>query len=49
MTKKEIAQKFLLLSSKGDSREAFELYVSDNFKHHNAYFKVMPHCKKTDN
>lgn len=39
MTKKEIAQDFLKLSSKGKPREAFELYVSDNFKHHNPYFK----------
>ena len=39
MTKKEIAQDFLKLASKGQSRQAFELYVSDNFKHHNAWFK----------
>lgn len=39
MTKKDIAQEFLILSSKGESRKAFELFVSDNFKHHNAYFK----------
>lgn len=39
MTKKEIAQNFLRLAAKGESREAFELYVADNFKHHNAYFK----------
>lgn len=39
MTKKEIAQDFLKLASKGQSRKAFELYVSDSFKHHNAWFK----------
>lgn len=39
MTKKEIAQKFLKLASKGDSRTAFELFVADNFRHHNAFFK----------
>jgi len=39
MTKKEIARDFLVLSSKGDSRIAFERYVSTSFKHHNAYFK----------
>jgi|SRR6185312_1363499 len=39
MTKKEIAQNFLLLTSKGKSREAFDLYADANFKHHNAYFK----------
>jgi len=38
-TKKEIAQDFLQLSSKGDSRTAFELYVDQHFKHHNIYFK----------
>lgn len=39
MTKKEIAENFLRLVSKGNSREAFELYVNEDFKHHNAYFK----------
>lgn len=39
MTKKEIAQHFLMLTSNGESREAFKLYVGENFKHHNAYFK----------
>jgi predicted SnoaL-like aldol condensation-catalyzing enzyme len=29
----------LELTSKGNSREAFDLYVHDHFKHHNAYFK----------
>ena len=39
MTKKEIAQDFLKLASSGNPRKAFELYVAENFKHHNAYFK----------
>ena len=39
MTKKEIAQHFLRLTSQGASREAFERYVNDSFKHHNAHFK----------
>ena len=39
MTKKEIAQHFLKLASSGQPRKAFELYVSDHFKHHNAYYK----------
>ncbi len=39
MTKKEIAQSFLKLSAKGESPEAFSLYVGENFKHHNVYFK----------
>ena len=47
MTKKEIAQDFLKLASKGQAREAFELYVSDGFKHHNAYFKGDGHTLMT--
>lgn len=39
MTKKEIAQDFLQLAAKGESRIAFGLYVSNNFKHHNPHFK----------
>jgi len=39
MTKKEIAQDFLLLASRGEAEKAFRLYVGNNFKHHNAYFK----------
>lgn len=39
MTTKHIAQDFLKLASKGNSREAFRLYVGENFKHHNVYFK----------
>ncbi len=37
--KKEMAQHFLKLTSKGKSREAFKLYVGANFKHHNVYFR----------
>jgi predicted SnoaL-like aldol condensation-catalyzing enzyme len=36
---KDKAIDFLKRASKGDARTAFQLYVSDNFKHHNAYFK----------
>lgn len=39
MTKKEIAEKFLMLAAKGESQKAFELFVADHFIHHNAYFK----------
>lgn len=34
-----MAQDFLKLAAKGQSRQAFELYISSGFKHHNAYFK----------
>lgn len=47
MTKKEIAQDFLKLASKGQSRKAFGLYVADTFKHHNAYFKGDRHTLMT--
>ncbi|HLN72910.1 MAG: nuclear transport factor 2 family protein [Methylococcaceae bacterium] len=39
MTKTQIAQDFLILCAKGQSREAFRLYVAKDFKHHNPYFK----------
>lgn len=39
MTPKEIAQDFLNLAAKGHSQEAFQLYMSPDFKHHNVYFK----------
>lgn len=39
MTKKEIAQHFLTLCAKGESREAFHRFVAIEFKHHNAFFK----------
>ena len=38
MNRKEIVSDFLMRAARGDSREAFELYVSSEFKHHNAYF-----------
>ncbi len=37
--KKEAAQHFLKLTAEGKSREAFKLYASQDFKHHNVYFK----------
>ncbi|MEO7978005.1 MAG: nuclear transport factor 2 family protein [Flavobacterium sp.] len=39
MDPKEIAQDFLNLAAKGRSQEAFRLYMSPDFKHHNVYFK----------
>jgi predicted SnoaL-like aldol condensation-catalyzing enzyme len=39
MTNKEIAKDFLLLTSKGLSRKAFDQYVHPNFKHHNVFYK----------
>lgn len=39
MNEKEIARDFLNLAAKGHSQEAFRLYISPNFKHHNVYFK----------
>ena len=38
-TKKESAQHFLKLAAAGKSREAFNLYVGKDFKHHNVNFK----------
>ncbi|MDO9137074.1 MAG: nuclear transport factor 2 family protein [Lutibacter sp.] len=38
-TKKAMAQHFLKLAAKGNSREAFKLYAGKDFKHHNVYFK----------
>ena len=38
-TLKESAIHFLQLTASGQSREAFRLYVAENFIHHNAYFK----------
>lgn len=40
---KEIAQDFLKLCARGDSREAFGKYAHKDFKHHNAYFKGDAH------
>lgn len=39
MTQKEIAKDFLTKCAFGNSREAFQLYVADNCKHHNPYFE----------
>jgi predicted SnoaL-like aldol condensation-catalyzing enzyme len=39
MTKKEIAESFLKLVSSGKVREAYEKYVHQDFRHHNAYYK----------
>lgn len=36
---KEIAVEFLRMVASGDVENAFSLYVSANFKHHNPYFK----------
>lgn len=38
MTKKEIAIDFLTLTSSGGAIEAFNLYVAQDFIHHNQYF-----------
>ena len=47
MTNKEIAQDFLKLSAKGHSKQAFQLYVGEKFKHHNVYFKGDGHTLMT--
>ena len=39
MSKSEIATSFLKLAVSGKIREAYDKYVSQNFKHHNPYFK----------
>ena len=36
---KQIGTNFLMLASKGKSREAFSKYVDRNFRHPNIYFK----------
>ena len=36
---KQIAEEFLLLTSAGRSREAFQRFVGENFIHHNVYFR----------
>lgn len=38
-TRKEIAVDFLTLCAFGNPKNAFDLYVGNNFKHHNPYFK----------
>jgi len=47
MKKKEIAQDFLKLAAKGESREAFRRYAGNGFKHHNVYFKGDGHTLMT--
>lgn len=39
ITKKSIAKDFLKLTESGQVKKAFESYVADDFKHHNARFK----------
>jgi predicted SnoaL-like aldol condensation-catalyzing enzyme len=38
-TLKEAAMDFLRLASSGKVHEAFQLYIGQDFKHHNPYFK----------
>ncbi len=38
MNRKEIAEKFLMLTASGRVREAYEKYVHPDFFHHNPYF-----------
>jgi len=35
-----IAERFLLMCASGQVREAYGLYVADDFRHHNAYFQA---------
>jgi predicted SnoaL-like aldol condensation-catalyzing enzyme len=39
MSKKDMAVEFLKLASSGRAREAYEKYVSPDFRHHNPYFR----------
>lgn len=39
MSLKNYASDFLTLASRGDVKEAYERYVSQDFIHHNQYFK----------
>ena len=39
MTNKEIAKKFLQLAGTGKVKEAFDNFISNDFIHHNQYFK----------
>jgi len=39
MTKKEIAKAFLALAGSGDVKQAFDQFTSNNFIHHNQFFK----------
>lgn len=36
---KQAAMDFLRLASSGNVQEAYDRYIADNFRHHNAYFK----------
>jgi len=47
MTKKEIAENFLRMTSKGEAKKAFQLYAGTNFKHHNVHFKGDGHTLMT--
>jgi predicted SnoaL-like aldol condensation-catalyzing enzyme len=38
-TNKEIATSFLQMVASGQVREAYEKFISPDFRHHNAYFK----------
>lgn len=42
MTKKEKALSFLSLAARGNAKEAFEKYASQDLIHHNAYFPADP-------
>ena len=39
MSKKDIAESFLILASSGKVKEAYDKYVHVDFRHHNAYFE----------
>jgi len=39
MTNKEAAKAFLQLAGRGRVREAFDTFISDDFIHHNQYYK----------
>lgn len=46
-TQKDKALEFLKRVVKGDCREAFRLFISPGFKHHNAFFKGDGHSLMT--
>ena len=39
MTKQEIAKSFIQMAGTGQVKEAFNLYIADDFIHHNQYFE----------
>jgi predicted SnoaL-like aldol condensation-catalyzing enzyme len=39
MTKTQTAETFLKLASSGKAKEAFDKFISTDFRHHNQYFK----------